>query len=100
MQGLSAISGLAGIGLLQSVHSLKHFLRSYGQFPYPHAHCIVNRIGNGRGRRVDNHLADGFCAKGTCGLKTALKLHLDPAHIQTAGHLVLHEGILMDLSVL
>ena len=91
---------VSGQALIQAVHPLKYFLRGYGKLPYSHAHCIVNRIGNGRRRRIDYHLADGFSAEWAGGLEAALKLHLHPAHIQTAGHLVLHKGILMDLSVL
>ena len=56
---------------------------------------MVDRIGHGGQRGVDDDLTDGLCAKRAGALVAALKTYVNMSNISAAGDLVLHQRVFL-----
>ena len=59
---------------------------------HAHAAGVIDRVGDGGRRRVDDDLADGLRAERARRLVARLKRHADAWRIHARGNLVLQEG--------
>ena len=65
----------------------------------PHPGGPVDGVGDGRGRRVDDDLANGLRPERPGGLVALLKFHLQMAHVQPGGQAVLQKAALHRLAM-
>ena len=79
-------------------HRHVQFFCCHGQVAQPDAGGVVDGVGDGRGRRVDDQFADGFGAEGAVRFIAGDEFDVHLADVLTRRHAVLHEGVVLQVA--